>query len=144
VISYELAFEPETHTHRIGRTGRAGQTGLALHLVAPREAERLRKLDATLEPLPEFPAPAQTFPTASMQTLVIDGGKTDKLRAGDVLGALTGIGGLAKEAIGKIDVTPTHTYVAIAKSEIEGAVKRLKAGGTGAKIKGRNFRVRVM
>ncbi len=155
VISYELAFEVDTHTHRIGRTGRAGQTGLALHLVAPREAERLRKLDATLEPLPDLLRPGDTtnsnfsahpksFPPASMQTLVIDGGKTDKLRAGDVLGALTGIGALHKDAIGKIDITPTRTYVAIAKNEIETAVKKLRAGGTGAKIKGRNFRIRVM
>jgi ATP-dependent RNA helicase DbpA len=144
VISYELAFEADTHTHRIGRTGRAGQTGLALHLVAPREAERLRKLDATLEPLPDLLRPPKSFPPANMQTLVIDGGKTDKLRAGDVLGALTGIGALHKDAIGKIDITPTRTYVAIAKNEMEAAVKKLKAGGTGAKIKGRNFRIRVM
>jgi ATP-dependent RNA helicase DbpA len=144
VISHELAFEPETHTHRIGRTGRAGQTGLALHLVAPRETERLSKLTATLEPLPALNASAKTLVAASMQTLMIDGGKTDKLRAGDVLGALTGIGALHKDAIGKIDITPTRTYVAIAKTQIDMAVKKLKAGGNGAKIKGRNFRVRVM
>jgi ATP-dependent RNA helicase DbpA len=79
-----------------------------------------------------------------MRTLVIDGGKTDKLRAGDVLGALTGIGALHKAAIGKIDVTPTRTYVAIASAEMDGAVHRLKAGGASAKIKGRNFRIRML
>jgi ATP-dependent RNA helicase DbpA len=149
VISYELAFEPEMHTHRIGRTGRAGETGLALHLVAPREAERLRKLDATLEPMPTFAAlpvslAQPPLTPALMQTLVIDGGKTDKLRAGDVLGALTGVGGLHKDMIGKIDVTPTRTYVAIVKTQLESALNKLKAGGTSAKIKGRNFRVRLL
>jgi ATP-dependent RNA helicase DbpA len=144
VISFELAFEPEMHTHRIGRTGRAGESGLALHLVAPREAERLNKLGAKLEPLPKFSTGYKSVAPAVMQTLVIDAGKTDKLRAGDVLGALTGIGCLHKDAIGKIDVTSTRTYVAILKTEIDAAVKKLKAGGNGAKIKGRNFRVRML
>ena len=85
-----------------------------------------------------------------MQTLIIDAGKTDKIRAGDVLGALTGVGGLRGESIGKIELTPTRTYVAIALTEIEGLLKRMrgstsaKASAVTAKIKGRNFRLRLL
>lgn len=150
VISYELAFEVQTHTHRIGRTGRAGETGLALHLVSTRELERAQKLGAKLEPMPRVAAASKFLQAAAMQTLVIDAGKTDKIRAGDVLGALTGAGGLRGESIGKIELTPTRSYVAIASAEIEGLLKRMrgaapaKSNSVSAKIKGRNFRLRLM
>ena len=149
VISYELAFEAQTHTHRIGRTGRAGETGVALHLVADRELERAQRLNAQLEPL-RIMAGSKALMPAAMQTLVIDAGKTDKIRAGDVLGALTGAGSLSGELIGKIELTPTRTYVAIASAEIDGVIKRMrgatstKASATTAKIKGRNFRLRLL
>ena len=148
VISYELAFEVQTHTHRIGRTGRAGETGMALHLVSARELERAQKLNAQLEPLRVIPG-SKTLAPAAVQTLVIDAGKTDKIRAGDVLGALTGAGGLRGDCIGKIELTPTRTYVAIACAEMDGLLKRMrgtaaKASATLAKIKGRNFRLRLL
>ena len=72
-----------------------------------------------------------------MATLRIDGGKTDKLRAGDILGALTGDAGLKGDAIGKIDIFPTRSYVAVTRSLAEKAMNRLRASG----IKGRKFRV---
>ena len=75
-----------------------------------------------------------------MTTLRIDGGKTDKLRAGDILGALTGDAGLSAKAIGKIDIFPTRSYVAVAREHAGKAVARLEAG----KIKGKRFRVRKM
>jgi ATP-dependent RNA helicase DbpA len=143
VISYELARDIETHTHRIGRTGRAGETGVALHLVAPQELERARLLGGKLEALPGATA-LRTLPEPEMHTLVIDAGKTDKLRAGDVLGALTAGAGIAASAIGKIDVTPTRTYVAVARAQLQMALKNLRAQGNTAKIKGRNFRVRLL
>ena len=150
VISYELAFEVQTHTHRIGRTGRAGETGVALHLVAARERERADKLNAKLEPLLHTPSARKSLAPPAMQTLVIDAGKTDKMRAGDVLGALTGAGGLRGECIGKIELTPTRTYVAIASADIQGLLLRLRASSptkgsaSTAKIKGRNFRLRLL
>ena len=70
-------------------------------------------------------------------TLAIAGGRKDKLRPGDIVGALTGEAGLAKEAIGKIDVYPTRSYVAIARGQADRALERLRAG----KIKGRRFRI---
>ncbi len=150
VISYELAFEAQTHTHRIGRTGRAGETGLALHLVSNREHERAQKLNAKLEPMIRALLPNKMLAAAAMQTLVIDAGKTDKIRAGDVLGALTGAGGLRGDCIGKIELTPTRSYVAIASAEIDGLLKRMRGGSStkasavSAKIKGRNFRLRLL
>jgi ATP-independent RNA helicase DbpA len=79
-------------------------------------------------------------PPATMATLRIDAGRSDKLRPGDIVGALTGDAGLHVDAIGKIDVFATRSYVAIARNQIDKAVARLQAG----KIKGRNFRVRRM
>ena len=150
VISYELAFEVQTHTHRIGRTGRAGETGVALHLVSARERERADRLNAKLEAMLHTPVARKSLAPPAMQTLVIDAGKTDKMRAGDVLGALTGAGGLRGESIGKIELTPTRTYVAIASADIQGLLLRLRASSpikgsaSTAKIKGRNFRLRLL
>jgi ATP-independent RNA helicase DbpA len=73
-----------------------------------------------------------------MATLRIDAGRSDKLRPGDIVGALTGEAGLKADAIGKIDVFATRSYVAIARNQLEQALSRLQAG----RIKGRNFRVR--
>ncbi|KGR59956.1 DEAD/DEAH box helicase, partial [Xanthomonas vasicola] len=96
VVNYELPTDTETYRHRIGRTARAGKHGLALSLVAPRETARVQTLEAAQgQPLKWSRAPLATarpaqLPQAAMTTLRIDGGKTDKLRAGDILGALTG------------------------------------------------------
>jgi ATP-independent RNA helicase DbpA len=73
-----------------------------------------------------------------MATLRIDAGRTDKLRPGDILGALTGDAGLPANAIGKIDIFATRSYVAIARAQANNALARLNAG----RIKGKNFRVR--
>jgi ATP-independent RNA helicase DbpA len=77
---------------------------------------------------------------AAMKTLVIDAGRQDKLRPGDILGALTGDAGLEAKDIGKIDVFATRAYVAISRDLANRALERLRAG----KIKGRNFRVRPL
>ncbi|KAB7764922.1 ATP-dependent RNA helicase DbpA [Xanthomonas maliensis] len=143
VINYELPTDAESYRHRIGRTGRAGKRGLALSLVAPRELARAQALEAEAgQPLNWSRAPLATarpaqLPQAAMTTLRIDGGKTDKLRAGDILGALTGDAGLSGAAIGKIAIYPTRSYVAIARAQASKALAHLQAG----KIKGRRFRV---
>jgi ATP-independent RNA helicase DbpA len=150
VINYELPTDPDVYVHRIGRTGRAGRTGLALSLVSPREMPRALQLEKmlldsgqgtlrwsrpTLANLKSCKAPA-----APMATLRIDAGRTDKLRPGDIVGALTGDAGLRVEAVGKIDVFATRSYVAIARNQAQRALERLQAG----RIKGRNFRVRPL
>ena len=143
VVNFELPTDADTYLHRIGRTGRAGRDGLALSLVAPGERNRAALIEqrqgtpiryARIDPLDGKP---RGVPQAAMATLRIDAGRTDKLRPGDIVGALTGDAGLAKEAIGKIDVFATRSYVAIARAEARHALERLRAG----KIKGRRFRI---
>jgi len=146
VINYELPTDIETYQHRVGRTGRAGASGLAISLVAGREKTRAEALETQRgAPLDWQKTPLATsrpdvLPQASMRTLRIDGGKTDKLRPGDILGALTGDAGLAGKHIGKIAIYATRSYVAIAREQAGKAVAKLEAG----KIKGRRFRVRAM
>jgi ATP-independent RNA helicase DbpA len=143
VINYDLASDAETHVHRIGRTGRAGSQGIALSLCTLRdtarttEIEKLQGKSLRWQKLPTV-SPATTPLYAPFITLAIDAGKQDKLRPGDVLGALTGDAGLPGTAVGKIDVYPTRTYVAIDRELGDQAMKRLRAG----KIKGRTFRIR--
>ena len=143
VISYELPTDADAHVHRIGRTGRAGNNGLALSLVASRETGRVAMIETAsgsparwgrLDLSQRMPKPAPP----AMVTLAIDGGRQDKLRPGDVVGALTGEAGLQADAIGKIDTYTTRSYVAVQRDQAARALERLRAG----KIKGRSFRVR--
>ncbi|WP_424682660.1 ATP-dependent RNA helicase DbpA [Frateuria sp. YIM B11624] len=146
VVSYDIAHDPDTHTHRIGRTGRAGQPGLAITLCTPRERPKAGNIEqAQGGPLPWrslklAPPRGKSLHLAPMKTLVIDAGRQDKLRPGDILGALTGDAGLAAGDIGKIDVFATRAYVAIARTLADKALDRLRAG----RVKGRNFRVRAL
>ncbi|MCD9047306.1 ATP-dependent RNA helicase DbpA [Luteimonas sp. MHLX1A] len=143
VVNYELPTDADTYLHRIGRTGRAGRDGLALSLCTPRELPRATMIEEaqgqrlrweTLQPLS---GRAANVPPAAMATLRIDAGRTDKLRAGDIVGALTGEAKLHKDAIGRIDVFATRSYVAIARRQADNALSALRQG----KIKGRKFRV---
>jgi ATP-dependent RNA helicase DbpA len=143
VINFDVATDADTHLHRVGRTGRAGSRGIALTLCAPRDAMRTRAIaeqqGADLH-WSKLPRPANGAPAliAPFITIAVDAGRTDKLRPGDLLGALTGDAGLPGDAVGKIDVFPTRSYVAIARNWHGKAVERLRAG----KIKGRTFRIR--
>jgi ATP-dependent RNA helicase DbpA len=146
VISYDVAHDADTHTHRVGRTGRAGAKGLAITLVGSREQPKIRSIEERLGgPMLRYPAKPvgdgrKVLNLAAMKTLVIDAGRQDKLRPGDILGALTGDAGLEAKDIGKIDVYATRAYVAIRRDLANKALERLRAG----KIKGRNFRVRPL
>ena len=143
VVNYELASDADTHLHRVGRTGRAGRSGLALSLCSTREAGRLRAIADGIDHALQWgrlPAAAGQPAAAPFVTLVVDAGRQDKLRPSDLLGALTGSAGLSAEAVGKIDVFATRTYVAIARAALAQARNGLRAG----KIKGRNFRVREL
>jgi ATP-independent RNA helicase DbpA len=76
----------------------------------------------------------------AMATLQIDGGKKQKLRPGDILGALTGEQGIPGKQVGKINVADNRTYVAVSREALKPALKKLAEG----KLKGRSFRVRLM
>ncbi|APG49779.1 TPA: ATP-dependent RNA helicase DbpA [Providencia stuartii] len=144
VINYELSWDPEVHVHRIGRTARAGESGLAISLCAPEEAQRANVLEEMLNiklNWKSVPTGLTITPLeASMVTLCIDGGKKAKMRPGDILGALTGDIGLAGDDIGKITIHPMHAYVAIKQSAARHAWKQLQQG----KIKGKSVKVRLL
>jgi ATP-independent RNA helicase DbpA len=144
VINFELSSDPEIYIHRIGRTGRAGNAGLALSLFM---ASELRKVKAIKE---YQNSPVRIDKTSSLKTrenfrlnppmvtLCISGGRKNKVRAGDILGALTANTNLQGKKIGKIDISDTLSYVAVEYPIAKQALKILSEG----KIKGRKFRVR--
>jgi len=153
VVNYELPPKPEIYLHRIGRTGRAGKVGLAVSLATPREASKLAAIEGlTTTPIERLPAIADSEPgvevlahglvrEARMHTLLISGGRKDKIRPGDILGALTGeAGGLSGADIGKIEIHDRLSYVAVARGVRQRAVQSLNKG----RIKGKRFRATLV
>jgi ATP-independent RNA helicase DbpA len=144
VINYELSRDPKVHIHRIGRTGRAGEKGLAFSLVTPLDRRRATSIEeilgeavirAELDDLTMLTAKNHAAP---MVTLCIDGGRKNKVRPADVLGALTGEAGIPGSEVGKINVFDFHTYVAIRRASAKLALERLSTN----RIKGRFFKIR--
>lgn len=143
VINYDLPFEPEMYTHRIGRTGRAGKTGLAFTLFLEKERFRLEEI----EKITNSKCPIEDLSTLSssesydllppMKTMYVSGGKKDKLRPGDILGALLGEAKLGPHDVGDISILNVISFVAIKKDSILMAIERLGK----SKIKNRKFKV---
>jgi ATP-independent RNA helicase DbpA len=144
VINYELTRDPEIHIHRIGRTGRAGEQGLAISLVTPQESRRVQAIESALNSsiargeLESLVIAAGGPLAPPMLTLSIDGGRKNKLRPGDILGALTGEAGIDGSEVGRIDIFDFNAYVAVARASAARALACLSAN----KIKGRFFKVR--
>lgn len=144
VINYHIAREKEVHVHRVGRTGRAGNKGIALTLYSDKESHKVARLEQYLghsiksEALPCISLLAQIPCKPLMATLQIDGGKKQKVRPGDILGALTGDKGIDGKQVGKINLGDNYAYVAVSLDAVKQAHKKLSNG----KLKGRNFRVR--
>lgn len=146
VINYELSPDPEIHIHRIGRTGRAGSEGLALSLFMASEAPKVNAIE-NFQKQPvniESTASLKTFDDfelkPGMATLCVNAGRKEKIRPGDILGALTAGKKLAGNQIGKIDIFDKLTYVAVEQTVAHQALKILANG----KIKGRQYRVRKL
>ncbi len=146
VFNYELPPQPDTYIHRIGRTGRAGQQGVAISLVEEREIRRLAEIE---EALPDALIQQRNIPDAKrdagklrprMTTLQVGGGRKNKLRPGDLLGALTADGGIPGRAVGSIDLFDTCAYIAIENTFVSKAQKQLST----RPIKGRKFRARIL
>jgi len=144
VINYQIAREREVHLHRIGRTGRAGSKGIACTLFTEKERYKFDALEKYLEQkldivsLPMTSLLAQPAYKPPMATMQIDGGKKQKVRPGDILGALTAGGDVAGKEVGKIHVFDNCAYVAVRRDAVQTALKKIEAG----KLKGRSFRVR--
>jgi ATP-dependent RNA helicase DbpA len=146
VINYDLAFEYDIHLHRIGRTGRAGHKGLALTLTIPADAERLCAIEnnstATIPwgDTSQLNATKATINKPDMVTLSLTAGRKDKIRPGDILGALTQDAGLNADDIGKIDISALHSYVAIQRNQLNKAYHFIKNG----KLKGRKVSIKLV
>ena len=144
VVNYHLARDPEVHVHRIGRTGRAGASGMAFTLFTEKERYKIEMLEAylerviTAENLPPQRLLEKRPGKPAMVTLYIDGGRKQKIRPGDILGALTGENGIAGNQVGKINIFDNRAFVAISRDAAKAALRKLGDG----KLKGRSFRVR--
>ena len=143
VVNNQLPRDPESYLHRVGRTGRAGEEGLAVSLVAGRHEEaRLVEIERFLgREIERGVAPLNSGKLGFLQppnrTLLILGGRKEKLRAGDVVGALVKEAGVPGEAIGKIDLRERTCAVAVAREHAGKAQSFLKGGG---RIKKRKYR----
>jgi ATP-independent RNA helicase DbpA len=142
VINYELPHDPDIYIHRVGRTGRAGKEGLALNLLTDAERHKLadigiaQKTELDFEVISAISGATLTPRPAPNVTLSIAAGRKEKVRPGDILGALTGEGGINGKAVGKIDVLDYAAYVAVERSVAKQALACLQNG----KIKGRKFK----
>ncbi len=142
VINYELPQTMEIYTHRIGRTGRMGKEGLAVSFVTPKEESFFEELkeanfNFVCKAISEL-NPSRTTPQKALYiTLCIDGGKKQKVRAGDILGTLTKDLGLEGSVIGKIDILEKYAYVAIQRDYADKAFNGLCS----TTIKNRRFKI---
>ncbi|QOP42223.1 ATP-dependent RNA helicase DbpA [Sulfurimonas marina] len=139
VVNYDMANTKEIYTHRIGRTARAGMKGLAVSLCND-TAELFDEDSNELLEDQDFQSDENFTMYAKYKTLVIEGGKKDKLRAGDILGALTADKSISGSAIGKIDIYDRQAYVAIETNLIDKACKKLNND----KIKAKKFSVWIL
>jgi len=146
VINVDVTPDAELHIHRIGRTGRADAQGLALTLASLDEMgavgriEVLQGQESQWAKLLELSPAAGDKLQAPMRTLQIVGGRKEKIRAGDVLGAMTGEAGFTADQIGKINVNEFSTYVAVERGIADLALQRLSLG----RIKGKGVKVRAL
>ncbi|MBP9855031.1 MAG: ATP-dependent RNA helicase DbpA [Candidatus Omnitrophica bacterium] len=143
VMNYDLPNDPELYIHRIGRTGRAGQEGLAISLYNSKEFNTLisigkyLQVDCPTMKLDDLKNLKPFVTRSLMSTMYISGGRKDNVRPGDILGALTKEAGLKGEDVGKIHILEVNSYVAISSDKIEQAIKYFNAG----KIKGKKYKV---
>ena len=153
VINVDVTPDPATHTHRIGRTGRMNldgaaelATGWAFTLASLDEMgavgriEHSQGLQLMWQPLSSLSTggSGQSALRPPMATLQILGGRKEKIRAGDVLGALTKDLGYAATQVGKITVNDFSTYVAVAADIAQQVERQLNAG----RVKGKSVKVR--
>ncbi len=146
VINVDITPDPATHTHRIGRTGRVDEEGWAFSLASMEEMGRVAQIEqaggftSKWQPLAELAGSGQAHLAPPMRTIQILGGRKEKIRPGDVLGALTKDLGFAGAQIGKINVNEFSTYVAVEAGIADEVQRRL----TTAKVKGRSVKLRLL
>lgn len=144
IVNYDTTRDTDVHTHRIGRTGRAGAAGIAVNLVTSKDDYKVRDIEkrfdikANFIELDEIDTSYRLIPQKT--TISFDAGRKNKLRPGDILGALTAGLGLDKSQVGKIDIFDFHAYVSVDSAVAKNVVKELE----NKKIKGRTIRARIL
>ena len=130
IIHYHLPENEDENVHRVGRTARWDKQGNAFFVLGPEE-QLPEYVEQEVETM-ELPATLPAVKPARMTTLYIGKGKKDKISKGDIVGFLCKKAGLKQTDIGRIDVMPRFTYVAVPRTKIPQILKMTK----GEKIKG--------
>ena len=214
VINFDIPQDPESYVHRIGRTGRAGNTGVAMTFITPREFRQLKLIERTVKtkiqrrqlptaanvierqrdqiiskmqtvlemnayhdymPIAEsllddysaeevaaaalklmqegikaLEAPQEdilakdlrnTGGRPGMVRLFINIGKDQKVKPGDILGALAGESGMPGKLVGAIDMYDKYTFVEVPceyGKEVLQAMKNVKIKGKSISIEPAN------
>lgn len=159
VINYGVPFEHEQYVHRIGRTGRVDQNGIAITLVTSRDVERFESLEEYLgysipckgghlikqaKRTREEQGKRQRFKPDSKRkdkvVVEINAGRLNStIRSREVLAAFKSVSGVDEEHIGKISVKDKTTTVEIYAGRETPLLRAFKT----KKIKNKVFRVRV-
>jgi len=143
VINYDLPQDLDDYIHRIGRTGRAGLSGMAFSFYVEQEGYKLDDIEdlintrITSKNISELSEDDKYDLTPAMTTMYIGGGKKDKLRPGDILGALVGEAKIESKDVGNITILNILSYVAIKTEYIDHVIDKLQNG----KIKNKKFKV---
>ncbi len=143
VVNYDFPNSNETYTHRIGRTARAGQEGIAVTMYDESEIDRVGEYKSDghiFEDSKSLKFDKNFSMMPKNITLVVEGGKKNKIRAGDILGAVTKDAKISGSSIGKIDIFDRQSYVAVERNEIKNAYHQLQDSN----IKGKNFSIWIL
>ena len=158
VINYGVPFEQEQYVHRIGRTGRVDQHGIAITMVIPSEMDRFHELETYLGyKIPckgghvTIKPKAESVQRTGKERYKVESRKGQKalvqfnagrinsaLKASDFLYSIRSVDGITSEDIGKIDIRDTVTNVEILDGKEKIVINAFKT----KKIKGKLFRVK--
>lgn len=158
VINFEIPFEKEKYTHRIGRTARAGNEGMAITLVGEAELEGFMKktdFDQSIEAYELSKSNDKNFylqfslssknriisknENEDIVKLYLRGGKNKKLRAVDIVGTICSVEGVSSDDIGVIKIELDHTTVDILNGKGFAVLNALKDKN----IKGKRIKVEI-
>ncbi|WP_105614761.1 DEAD/DEAH box helicase [Vallitalea okinawensis] len=163
VINYNIPVEDESYVHRIGRTGRVGEKGMAISFVSPHDKKRWQEIqDYIGYQVPKGSDDLLTNDNTSkgkgnnqqrmqprrkaqkdsqykdITRIRINAGKKKKIRPGDLLGAISNLPGIKSEDIGIIDIQDTCSYVEIFNDKGQLVARELSK----SKVKGKSVTVK--
>ncbi|MDB5776168.1 MAG: cshA [Herbaspirillum sp.] len=111
VVNYDVPHDPESYTHRIGRTGRAGRSGEAILFITPREKNLLKAIErATRQPISPL-----TLPSVQVVNDVRIGKFKDEISATLAAGGLDDFQSLIEDYEREHNVPPQEIAAALAK-----------------------------